>query len=242
MDDEMRIKWYHRIDTSKFPDKELWEFVGLEDARIVRWDGKLYICGVRRDLDTIGTGRMELSEIEITDNGVKEVAQYRIPIPNHVADEGSYCEKNWMPITDMPFHFVKWTNGTEVVKYDIKTGLTEQVLVTHWRDLGCIDLRGGSQVIPFGDYRFCLNHETYLFRSEQGRKDGTYRHRFVVWDKNWNIVKVSKQFAFLNGEIEFAVGMTAYKNDYLITFGFQDNAAYLLKVPQDFVRKYIFEP
>ena len=239
MDENMRIKKYTRIDTSDFPDKELWDFVGLEDARIVRWDGKLYICGVRRDLDTIGTGRMELSEIEITDNGVKELKQYRIPAPG---GNNSYCEKNWMPIIDMPFHFVKWTNGTEVVKYDIETGQTTQVVLTNWRDIGCIDLRGGSQVIPLGnDYRFCLNHETYLFQSEQNRKDGTYRHRFIVWDKNWNIVKVSKQFAFINGEIEFAVGMCEYGNDFLITFGFQDNAAYLLRVSKDFVNDYIFD-
>lgn len=239
MDENMRIKWYHKIDTSKFPDKELWDFVGLEDARIIRWDGKLYICGVRRDLDKVGTGRMELSEIEITESGVKEINQYRIPTPG-VND--SYCEKNWMPIIDMPFHFVKWTNGTEVVKYDVENNVTEQISLSDWKDFGCIDLRGGSQVIPYDDeHHFCLNHETYLTKSEQGRKDGTYRHRFVVWDKNWNIVKVSRQFSFLTGEIEFAVGMCEYGNDYLITFGFQDNAAYLLRVPQDFVKKYIFE-
>jgi len=239
IDSNMRIKKYSKIDTSKFPDKELWEFVGLEDARIVRWDEKLYICGVRRDLDEIGTGRMELSEIEITESGVKEINQYRIPTPGN---NDSYCEKNWMPILDMPFHFVKWTNGTEVVKYDINTGKTEQVSVTQWRNLGCIDLRGGSQVIRMDDqYRFALNHETYLFKSEQGRKDGIYRHRFVVWDDNWNIAKVSKQFSFLNADVEFAVGMCEYKNDYLMTFGFQDNAAYLLKVSQDFVKKFIFE-
>lgn len=243
MNDDMTIKSYHHIDTSEFPDKELWEFVGLEDARIVRWDGKLYICGVRRDLDTIGTGRMELSEIEITDSGVKEVAQYRIPIPGEVGDGGSYCEKNWMPVIDMPFTFVKWTNGTEVVQFDPKTNLTKQIRLRAWRNLGCIDLRGGSQVIPLDEeHRFCLNHETYLFRSEQSRKDGTYRHRFVVWDDDWDIAKVSKQFSFMNGEIEFAVGMTAYKNDYLITFGFQDNAAFLLRVPQEVVKNFIFEP
>jgi hypothetical protein len=239
IDSNMRIKKYSKIDTSKFPDKELWEFVGLEDARIVRWNEKLYICGVRRDLDEVGTGRMELSEIEITESGVKEINQYRIPTPGN---NNSYCEKNWMPILDMPFHFVKWTNGTEVVKYDISTGKTEQVLVTQWRDLGCIDLRGGSQIIKLDDqHRFALNHETYLFKSEQGRKDGKYRHRFIVWDNDWNIVKVSKQFSFLNADVEFAVGMCEYKNDYLITFGFQDNAAYLLKVSQDFVKEFIFE-
>lgn len=241
VDDNMNIKWYRHIDTSKFPDKELWEFVGLEDARIVRWDGKLYICGVRRDLETTGIGRMELSEIEIDENGVKEISQHRIPTPGHTGNDGSYCEKNWMPILDMPFHFVKWTNGTEIVKYDIESNTTEQVLVKNWKDLGCIDLRGGSQVIPMGDYRFCLNHETYLFRSPADRKDGTYRHRFIVWDENWDIVKVSRQFSFLSAEVEFAVGMCEHNDDYLITFGFQDNASYLLKVSQKFVYDYIFE-
>lgn len=237
--DDMRIKQYHRIDTSEFPDKELWEFVGLEDARIVRWDGNLYICGVRRDLDDVGTGRMELSEIQISENGVKEIKQYRIPTP---VDMNSYCEKNWMPILDMPFHFVKWTNGTEIVKYNIESNTTEQVILKDWKNIDCIDLRGGSQVIPFETgYHIALNHETFLFKSPQDRKDGTYRHRFIVWDDNWNIIKVSPRFSFLNAEVEFAVGMCKYGNDYLITFGFQDNAAYLLKVSQKFVKDFIFE-
>jgi hypothetical protein len=239
LDEELRIKKYQHIDTSKFPDKELWEFVGLEDCRIVRWHGKLYVCGVRRDLDKVGTGRMELSELEITEDGIKEVAQYRIPTPG---DNSSYCEKNWMPIIDMPFHFVKWTNGTEIVKYDIETGTTTQTNLTDWKELGCIDLRGGSQVIPYDEnHRFALNHETFLTKSEAGRKDGIYRHRFIVWDKDWNIVKVSKRFSFLEANIEFAVGMCEYKNDYLMTFGFQDNAAYLLRAPKKFVKDYIFE-
>ena len=237
LDESMRIKRYNKIDTSKHPDKELWEFVGLEDVRIFRWEGKLYTCGVRRDLDTIGTGRMELCEIEITDSGVIELSQYRMPAPG---DDTEYCNKNWMPILDMPYHFVKWTNGTNIVRYDIETNTTESVIQKEWKDLGCIDLRGGSQIIPFGDYRICLAHETFLYQSPAGRKDGDYKHRFIVWDKDWNIVNVSKRFSFMNAEIEFAVGMCEYKNDYLITFGFQDNAAYLLRVPQKFVKEYIY--
>jgi len=235
-DENMNQKWYSHIDTSDFPDKELWDFVGLEDARIVRWDDKLYMCGVRRDLDTIGTGRMELSQIEINNQQVKEVAQHRIPIPGNGE---SYCEKNWMPIVDMPYHFVKWTNGTEVVKYNIETNTTDRVALKHWKDLGCIDLRGGSQVLPFGEGHITLCHETYLTRSEQDRKDGIYRHRFIVWDKNWDIIEVSPQFSFLEGEIEFAVGMCEYGDDYLITFGFQDNASYLLRVNKNLVWEFI---
>lgn len=238
MDYQMRIKSHHYIDTSKFPDKELWEFVGLEDARIVRWNEKLYISGVRRDLDTIGTGRMELSEIEINEGEVKEVSQHRIPAPGK---DDSYCEKNWMPILDLPFHYVKWTNGTEVVKFDVEKETCETIVLKDWKDLECVDLRGGSQVLSFDDYYLALTHETFLYRSQQDRKDGTYRHRFVVWDKNWDIVKVSKQFSFMEANVEFGVGMCKYNHDFLITFGYQDNASYLLRVSQDFIRNFIFE-
>ena len=239
VDDDMRISNYHHIDTSEFPNKELWDFVGLEDVRIFRWEGKFFACGVRRDLDNVGTGRMELSELEISDGKVKEISQSRIPTTN---ENNSYCEKNWMPILDMPYHFLKWTNGTEVVRYDKDRDVTETVVMKDWKDLDCADLRGGSQVIRYDEnHRFCLTHETFLTQSPQYRKDGIYRHRFVVFDNDWNIVKVSRRFSFMNGEIEFAVGMAEYNGNYLITFGFQDNASFLVKAPIETVKKYIFE-
>ena len=51
-----------------------------------------------------------------------------------------------------------------------------------------------------------------------------------MWDKNWNIVQYSKDFSFMTGHVEFCVGLAEYKGDLLITFSFQDNAAYILKV------------
>ena len=236
LDENMRIQKYFKINTTDFPDQELWEFVGLEDCRIVRWDNKLYLSGVRRDLDTKGTGRMEICEIQFVNNEVKQISQFRIPTP---VDKNSYCEKNWMPITDLPYHYVKWTNGTEVVRIDPETQTCEQICLKNWRDLNCADLRGGSQLIPFGEYRMCIVHETFLYNSEAGRKDGTYRHRFVIWDKDWNIVKISPQFSFMGAKIEFCCGLTPYQDDYLMTFGFQDNASYLLRVPKETVKNFI---
>ena len=119
LNDAYEIERYCQVDTSKFPDKELWDFVGLEDARIFRWDKKLYLSGVRRDEDTVGTGRMELCEIVVDNNTVKQVSQLRIQPP---LDPNSYCEKNWMPILDKPYHYIKWSNPTEVVKINPNTG------------------------------------------------------------------------------------------------------------------------
>ena len=102
-----------------------WHFAGLEDARLVQWDGSYYMCGTRRDTDSVGTGRMELSRILVEHSYSKEVQRIRIPTPNN---QESYCEKNWMPILSKPFHFVRWSNPTEVVKYDIKTRTTHVVV------------------------------------------------------------------------------------------------------------------
>ena len=235
LDKDLNIIHLSNVNTSALDQKPLWEFVGLEDARLICWNNKFYLTGVRRDTTTNGQGRMELSELEITDTEVKEVSRFRIPPPN---DVNSYCEKNWMPILDQPFHYVKWTNGTEIVKVDVENQTCETVVLKD-----CVpapkDLRGGSQVIPYKDGYLTLNHETDLYKSEAGRKEATYRHRFTYWDKDWNIQKFSEVFSFLDAKIEFACGIAKYKNDYLITFGFQDNAAYILKVPGNVIEEFI---
>ena len=212
-----------------------WDFVGLEDARLVRWDGKLYITGVRRDTTPNGQGRMELSEIIDDGTTVKEISRFRIPTP---IDPNSYCEKNWMPVLDLPYHYVKWSNPTEVVKVDPFHQTCTQVAVTPFLSAER-DFRGGTQVIKYDNYWIAAIHEVYLTKSETGRKDGRYTHRFLVWDENWNLVKYSRDFSFLDAHVEFAVGMCYRGDELLITFGFQDNAAYILSMPQELLGKFI---
>ena len=235
--EDMMISKYSKVDFSKFDVKPIWEFIGLEDCRVVRWDNKLFICGVRRDTTTNGQGRMELSEVEIDENGIREISRFRLPTPGSGEDvnAGSYCEKNWMPVLDMPYHFIKWCNPTELIRVDPETKTT----VTVKCDAAYIpkeyDYRGGSQVVKIGDKYVCISHTVKLFNSDQGRKNATYRHAFLVWDENWNLLKYGDQFDFLGAEIEFCAGMCIYGDDVLITFGVTDNAAYLLRVPMKFI-------
>ena len=236
LDEKMNIVKSTKVDTSKLDVKPIWEFIGLEDARVVRWDGKLYLCGVRRDTTTNGVGRMELSEIEVTADSVKEISRVRIDAP---APNTSYCEKNWMPILDKPYHFIKWTNPTEVVKADPVTGACETIILQELNADYSGNIRGGSQVISWEDGYLCLNHITYLFKSELQRKNARYRHVFTKFDKDFKIQKVSKEFSFLEGEIEFACGMAQLNDDLLITFGFQDNASFLLKTPKKIVENLL---
>jgi predicted GH43/DUF377 family glycosyl hydrolase len=226
------IKNYKKIDTSKLDVTPIWEFIGLEDARLVKWDNRLFMCGVRRDTKTNGEGRMELSEIV---DGV-EINRYRIEPPN---DPESYCEKNWMPILDKPFHFIKWSNPTEVVKVDINKLSSKTVYLSENFKQLKRDIRGGSQVIRIGDYYVALTHEVDLWKSKHGKKDGRYYHRFVVWNEKFEIIKVSDEFNFMAAGVEFCCGMTLYKDNVLITFGYQDNASFLLKAPLEYIKKVL---
>lgn len=237
LNDDLSLNKIHRIDTSKLDVKPIWEFIGLEDARLFRWDGKLFLCGVRRDTTVNGQGRMELSEIELTDSYAKEISRQRIPAPG---DNNSYCEKNWMPVVDNPYHLVKWSNPTEVVRYNPTDGSCVTAVLDQSKFMPLpADLRGGSQIIPWGDYYLALTHEVALYNSELGRKDGRYRHRFVVWDKNWTIVKISPVFSFMTGEIEFCCGATFHNGNLLVSFGFQDNSAFILRIPENVLINFI---
>ena len=232
LNENLGIEKYHKVNMTLDVSNPMWEFHGLEDARLVNWDNKLYMSGVRRDTTPNGVGRIELSEIIINDN-VKEVSRVRTEPPG----APSYCEKNWMPVLDIPYHYVKWCNPTQVVKADPVSGKCETTYLSHIQIPNMPDLRGGSQVINWMGLKMALVHQVSLFKNKLGQKDATYLHRLILWDNDWNIVEISDPFSFMTGEIEFACGMTIYKNNLIVSFGFQDNSSYLLKIPVDKIEK-----
>lgn len=236
LDENLDLIEYSHVDTTALDVKPLWEFVGLEDCRIVKWNDKTYLSGVRRDTTPTGVGRMELSEIVQHDGQWKEISRFRIPVPN---GDNTYCEKNWMPIIDQPYRYVKWSNPIEVVEVDPETKSSKTVFLgkTKYAEK---DWRGSSQVIPYKDGgHICYVHETDLWFDECERKNAKYRNRFLVWDKDWNLINVSPLFSFFNCEVEFGCGMSEYKDGYLITFGVQDNCAFVMYITHDVLEKFV---
>lgn len=222
---------FQKVDTSKLDVKPIWEFIGLEDARVVVWEGKTYLCGVRRDTTPNGVGRMELSEIK---DG-KEINRYRIEPPSGY----TYCEKNWMPITSMPFHFVKWTNPTEIVKVNLAKKSSESICIVEQNIDFPRDIRGGSQVIPWRGGYLAVTHEVDLWFNEKSNKDAQYYHRFIYWDKNWEIISHSEAFKFMDAKIEFCCGLSLVNDLLVMTYGYQDSTAFCLSAPEQLVYNFM---
>ena len=225
LDSDLNIVNHTLIDTTTLDVTPIWTFVGEEDARLVKWYGKYYATGVRRDTTTNGVGRMELSQLEIDKDAwtAKEVSRVRIDPP---INKDSYCEKNWMPVLDRPFQYVKWTAPTELVKADPVNGNSLQLSVIQGEKAD-EDQRGGSQVIRWGLHYIAITHEVVLFKNYLGQKNGTYRHRLCVWDDNFKLVGISPtNWSFLDGQIEFCAGAAVVNDNLILGFGFQDNAAF----------------
>ncbi len=239
LDENLSITNSAVVDTSELDVDPLWTFIGHEDCRLVKWEGKYFLIGVRRDTTTNGQGRMEYSHIDIDKNSwtVKETKRVRIPAPG---DDISYCEKNWVPVVDKPYHFIKWTFPVEVVKADPDESGCEQVSLRPGVK-PTNDQRGSSHLVKWGNMYISISHEVELFKNYLVQKDAFYRHRLLVWDDQLNLVGISKKFSFLDARIEFCAGAAVYNGDLLISFGFQDNAAFILKTPKAVVEDLILE-
>lgn len=214
-----------------------WEFVGLEDIRLVYWEGKLYATGVRRDYWYNGEGRMVLAEVDM-EGGYKDEVVLQI-------EDAGFCEKNWMPITDKPYHYVRFVNPTQIVKADPTTGVCEVVSNKELPNIPYINfdgrqMRGSSQVVRVKDFYIAIIHTVHLELNEKGEKSATdYSEQFIVWDKDFNFKYISKPFHFADFTIEFTTGL-AYKDGiFYIPFALQDNASFCLEVTEEVLTKYL---
>jgi len=231
------LESYNKINTTKCDSSPLWYFIGLEDARLVNWNNKYYGVGVRRDTTTNGQGRMEFSELDISVNEVNQITEvseinrFRIESP----DINNYCDKNWMPIKNRPFHFVRWSNPVEVVEVDLNTKTSKVIYSNNIKLYFPHELRGGSQLIEWDDNSYLsIVHECdFQYKNFNGFKDASYFHRFIIWNNDLSIKYITCSFNFMSSKIEFCIGLEIIDNDVIIIFGYQDNCCYSLKLKKN---------
>ena len=232
------LERYNKIDTSNCDTNPLWCFIGLEDARIVNWNNKYYAIGVRRDTTTNGQGRMEFSELVINENEVSEVNRIRIESP----DPSNYCDKNWMPIKNKPFHFVRWTNPVEVVETNLDSKTSKVIYRNNIKFDFPFELRGGSQLVEWttNTYLSIIHECDFVAKNYNSNKNASYYHRFVLWNTDFSIKYISSSFNFMSAKIEFCIGLEIIEDYVIILFGYQDNSCYALKLKKNTLHNIIW--
>lgn len=138
------------------------------------------------------------------------------------------CEKNWCPI-----------EGTPGYQYRLGHIVDGQGNTIHKSnpELFTDTLSGGSQLIPFNGGWLTVVHEA---RPTPGNGKRYYMHRFAWMDHEFNLIKLSIPFVFHAREIEFAMGLVAKDDKFVISYGRRDCEAWLATVDREDVRKMLW--
>lgn len=210
--EELKIYGYTHQHGTKFPVS--YEFENPENYKIVKWGSTVYASGVSFDEKS----QQNKTHI-ITMGSEKDDKEKRLTV--------DFCSKPWSPINDKPFYFLRGTNPAEVIKINWKNKKIE-VDYTGKRNERYWDWFPGSQIIEVDNTYLAIVYEKHVNTLQTGTQLFQYYHRFVTWDKDWNLAKVSKRFTFLGRQIECCSGFTIDKSRAILTFSVDDTKSYIL--------------
>jgi tetratricopeptide (TPR) repeat protein len=202
-----------RIEPPPFP------VTGFEDCRLIRHRGSWWVSATVRDRDANGVCRIALLRLE--DATAVEL---------HLLSDGlSRHEKNWMPAPDASqdvLRFVYSCHPTVITRYDDAAGSAVPEVIQPG-PLVARRFSGGSQAVPFDGGWLCLVHEAANF-DDGGR---VYTHRWVWFDAEWRLSRLSLPFLLQERGIEFAGGLAHRGDDLVVSYGVWDRDAFLATVP-----------
>lgn len=180
---------------------------GVEDSRLFTWEGRLRTISTVRELTPEGWCEQVVASVSSAGYG-----DWSVIVPHERRHE-----KNWMP----------WPHDSWFV-YRLGTlvGCNGELVAQHEPLLDVGHISGGSQVIEADGPYLALVHEAGTI---PGRPNRYYQHRFVMFEKDGRLARISPPFVFFDRQIEFAAGLAYFpeKRQLMASFGVMDREAWL---------------
>jgi hypothetical protein len=192
---------------------------GLEDCRLVRWQGAWWMLATSRDSEPAGIARVVLGRLEESDDEVAVVEARQLDAPHP-----DVHEKNWVPwIRDGQLHIVYGWHPLRVFRLTAPTDAVHLEVDCVPNPAGA-SWRGSSQGVDVPGGVLFVVHE--VSDALDGRR---YLHRFVRLGVDGSL-QVSALFTLTGSPIEFVAGMARRGDELVISFGVEDRLAALAVV------------
>lgn len=150
-----------------------------------------------------------------------------------------YPQKNWMPCADdhervLYRAFPRCVLDTSDLEDDQIKWIHGHAHILDEHDFVPSSVRGSSQLIPMDGGYLAIVHE------HKTKKPLAYVHRFLWLDKELSPKKVTPEFVWRTGGVEFCCGMgTADGKEFVAGFGVHDKEAWLARFDVDRVRELL---
>lgn len=189
----------------------LWDrYNGMEDPKIFLWKDDLWCLFVRPN--------HSITKIFMVMLNLNTGQYITLKDP-----EGRQFTKNWMPyVKDGELHFV-----VDVSPFSLYQLVGEELKLIKRNDGLGYPISGGSNIINFDDKLVAVVHG----KVELNRKR-SYWHAIAQWDKNFNNMKLGKQFVFGEGGVEFCLSIENKNNKMLIPYSLNDDGVNLIQVEE----------
>lgn len=203
--------------------------LGFEDPRPIIWRGDLWCISSVRQLNPDGRAEMVLARIAETPQGNKVLTDWRVLASGMPVQ----WEKNWMPqVMRDELRFIYSVGPTRILS---ESG---DVLVQEIPSVAVENFRGGSQAVSFDGGWLMVIHEW-----ENVRAIRHYFHRFIWFDENNRLNRISRRFFFQRIASEFVAGLAWHPTGdrLVIGFGIDDHEPTLAVVDAGDVRAALLD-
>jgi hypothetical protein len=200
---------------------------GFEDCRLFMTGDRFNFTATVCDFTHDGKREIVRCELDASDYTILKATPLRGPWSAH-------DQKNWMPILGSSKIVY---SGLPTVVLDLN-GSEPALVRGSLNDLPHANrhLRGGSQLVPFDGGYLCMAHDVTW--------SGTYRtylHRFVWFDGDLAVRKMSDLFYFENRGIEYCCGLAFDGMRLVASYSMNDSNANLATFDPDRVRASLRE-
>lgn len=207
---------------------------GVEDGRLFWRDGGWQMTGVILERPHTPVARMGLFKIDVAERTATLIEKYPGTADNVV-------EKNWGVVAGESVPEFDYIYSPNLI---FKNGKIKKLA-----EVGQFKgIRGGTQLIPWGDGYLAVGHITrvigkrifnHMTFSVQEPKLRDYTHVFIKYKKSGEIERVSEEFIFNTGGVEFASGLMQLGEEIYITYGHNDAEGWMAKLPANAVRNML---
>ena len=196
---------------------------GLEDPRLIEWNGKIYAIFTKCHPDDPETVNIVYAEM---------LSPWRGIIGNlHVAVGRQKVEKNWQPVPGHPGTCI-YTAGT--YGGDFKTtNLFNGVYSTYpGNDIGAFPLNGSTNLLCWGGKPSSRNMIGIMHSRDE---EHHYLHYMVEYDSELHVKRVSDPFSFTGADVEFTTCIYREEYDIKILVSIHDQLLYEFCLDSDII-------
>ena len=208
---------------------------GVEDARLFWRDGVWHMTAVILEREHTRIARVGYFRINTDTKQAIFLEKYEVP-------DSLAPEKNWGMVADGAVKEFDYIYGPNKI---FKNGKIKALADAEEYK----KIRGGSQLIPWGDGYLAVCHITRMIAKEALFNPTTfsmekialrsYTHVFVEYDKSGQIKKVSEEFLFNIPGVEFAAGLLQLRDKVYISYGREDSESWLASLDVKTVKEML---